>query len=179
MSVLATNGPQSYTLDLGGLPIQQAQNLDWNTLGNWNPDGDAASNSAPSHPYSTYTVVPGARLRSPPGAANSIFPGFFTPGIQVIVAGTGVWTNNPGAADLSMGEIRFKHANPGTNYFKQLVMNGGQLDTGDNGLLVIQGRMDVLANTPFYVDSAANDTTRGYRIESWLTGNGNIEYHSF
>src|SRR5258705_9444810 len=129
MSVLATNGPQSYTLDLGGLPIQQAQNLDWNTLGNWNPDGDAASNSAPSHPYSTYTVVPGARLRSPPGAANSIFPGFFTPGIQVIVAGPRGCTHNPHAARLRKGAIRFHHTHPGTNHFKQTGTKGGPLGT--------------------------------------------------
>src|SRR5436853_297319 len=27
------------------MPIQEGQNLDWNTLGNWNPDGGAEANA--------------------------------------------------------------------------------------------------------------------------------------
>src|SRR5437763_11718741 len=38
--------------------------------------------------------------------------------------------------------------------------------------------MDTLANTAIYVDSAGS-IGRPYRIESWLTGNGSIEYHDF
>jgi hypothetical protein len=181
LNVLATNGApaQNFTLDFPGTPQVQPQGADWNSLGYWNPGGDSASNSAPQYPYATYTVGPQTRLRSPAGATNSIFPGLFTPGIQLIVVGNGVFTNNFNTNDpVGVGEIRFKHANPGTNYIKQLVVNGGQLDTGDNGLIVIQGRMDVLANSIIYSDSAsAND--RGFRIESWLTGTGGIEYHDF
>ena len=178
--VQATNGiATAYTLDFTGLPIQQVAGLDWNSLNNWNPDGDSAANTAPARPGSTYTVVPGARLRSTAAVSSAIFPGQFTPGTKLILAGIGVWTNNAAAGDLTMGELRFKHNNPGTNFFRQLVMNGGQLDNGDNGMITLQGEMDILANTPIYVDNAAADTTRAYRIESWLTGNGNIEYHAF
>jgi hypothetical protein len=57
-------------------------------------------------------------------------------------------------------------------------MNGGQLDNGDNGGLVIQGEIDVLANTPIYADNAAGND-RPYQIDAGLTGNGSIEYHDF
>jgi hypothetical protein len=186
---------QNYTLDnptstntpFPGFAIQQP-NGDWNTVGNWNPDGDPSDVSAPARPGSTYTVVPGARLRTPAGATNSVFSGgSFTPGIELIVAGSGVWTNNPPTNYPTfpgplIGEIRFKHANnnPATIFIKRLVMNGGQLDNGDNvvGSFAIQGEMDILANTPIYVDSAAANN-RSYRIDSWLTGNGSIEWHDF
>jgi hypothetical protein len=177
LTVLAITGPPTaYTLDFGGLPIQQPGGNDWNTLSNWNPDGDAAANTAPARPGSTYTVVPGARLRPPAAGTFNAFPGAFTPGTQLILAGIGVFTNNAPAGDVTMGELRFKHPNPGTNFYRQLVMNGGQLDNGDAGVITIQGEMDILANTPIYVDTAGT-TGRGYRLESWLTGNGGIEYH--
>ena len=57
-------------------------------------------------------------------------------------------------------------------------MNGGQMDTGDNGVVTIQGRIDILANTPIYADSAAGND-RPYQIDAWLTSNGSIEYHDF
>jgi hypothetical protein len=177
--VQAIAGPaQAYTLDFVGAPIQQPQGADWNTLANWNPDGDSAANSAPAHPGSTYTVLPGARLRCPTNV-NNIFPGALTPGIQLMVNGIGVWTNNPPVGDLTMGELRFKHSGgPGTNYFRKLVMNGGQIDNGDAGFCVIQGEMDILANTPIFVDSGGA-TNRGYRIEASLTGSANLEYYDF
>jgi hypothetical protein len=109
-------------------------------------------------------------MRTPANAVSSIFPG-----IVLTNNGSGIFTNNN---DFSIGEIRFKHANPGTVFFQRLVMNGGQIDNADNGTLVIQGEIDVLANTPIYVDSAAaND--RVYQIDAWLTGYGSIEYHDF
>jgi hypothetical protein len=151
------------------MTVQQAQNSDWNTGTDWS-DGLPASTSSVSKPGSTYTVLTGARLRSPANAASSVFPG------NVLTnSGNGIFTNNN---DASIGEIRFKHANPGTVFFPRLVLNGGQMDNGDNGVLTIQGRIDVLANSPIYADSAAaND--RPYQIDAWLTGNGSIEYRDF
>src|SRR5436190_3129296 len=106
--------------------------------------------------------------------------------------GNGVWINNPDGTyptnSPTMGEIRFKHfVNASTNaaglasvFFKKLVMNGGQLDNGDNTTngFALRGEIDVVANSVIYVDSAANQA-RGYRIESWLTGTGSIEWHDF
>jgi len=56
-------------------------------------------------------------------------------------------------------------------------MNGGQVmrPSRRRGIqCVINGEMDILANTPFYDDSA-NDA--GYTINAFLTGGGQIEYH--
>ncbi len=72
-----------------------------------------------------------------------------------------------------MGELRCK-STPVT--IAHLIMNGGQLDasvgTGAASITVVNGQMDILANTPIYDDST-ND--QGMTINSFLTGNGNIE----
>jgi len=167
LTLLPTGPAMDLTLDYGGLPIVQPTGSDWNTPDNWS-DGNPASLSALANPGSTYTVPAGARLRSPVGGVNSVFPGNI-----LTVAGDGVWLENSTTA----GEIRFKHANQGTNYFKKLVMNGGQLDSGDNGLLVIAGEMNVLANAPIYTDAAAGQD-RPWQIDAWLTGDGSVEYHA-
>ena len=75
----------------------------------------------------------------------------------------------------TIGEIRLE-ASPTT--FPRLVMSGGQVDAsiGDYfGLqYVINGEMDIDANTPFYDDST-NDA--GFMINAFLTGAGQIEFH--
>jgi len=203
LTVSASSPAQPYTLNFdlgpGPLPIQQVAGLDWNTLNNWNPGGDSAANTAPAQPGSSYTVVEGARLRSPVGLTNAVFPGdVYTP-ITVFVNGNGIFTNNPpgdytnGAPGTMVGEIRFKHfvnadssgASLASVFFKKLVMNGGQLDNGDNTTngFAIRGEMDILANTPIYADTASAQA-RCFRIESWLTGNAGggangIEWHDF
>jgi hypothetical protein len=169
LTIKPTFPPTTFTLDLGGAPIVQPTPNNWDTLANWNPDGLSASESALQRPGSTFEVVPGARLRSPENLAFAAFPGDV-----LTVSGDGVYANG-GAPTI--GEVRFKHANPGTNYFKRLVMNGGQLDTGDAGNFVITGQMDILANTPIYNDNTGSD--RGYQIDAWLTGTGTVEYHGY
>ncbi|MDB6108509.1 MAG: multidomain protein with s-layer y region, glug motif, ig motif, i-set domain, pkd domain, partial [Pedosphaera sp.] len=155
------------------LNLQQAQNLDWDTLVNWDDGqgGLSATESALKLPGSTYEVLAGARLRTPFAATNSTFPGNV-----LTISGSGVWVNNN---DATIGELRFKHPTPATVNFKKLVMNGGQLDTGDNGLVIIAGELNINhTNAPIYVDSAAaND--RAYQIDAKITGSGNIEYHAF
>ena len=140
LTLLPTGPALDLTLDFGGAPIVQPTGSDWNTANQWS-DGKPASLSALGNPGSTYRVVPGARLRSPVDASYAAFPGDI-----LTLEGDGVYS--PDGASGTIAEIRFKHANPGTNYFKRLVMNGGQIDSGDNGIMVIAGRMDVLANTP-------------------------------
>jgi hypothetical protein len=168
LTVLPTGPPLNITLDFGGTPIVQPQNTDWETPNNWS-DGNPASYSALTNPGSSYFVVAGARLRSPVNSADVRFPGD-----TLTVNGDGVFAEN----GTAIGEIRFKHIAGGVVRFKRLIMNGGQLDSGDNGNIVIAGRMDVLANTPIYADSAAGQD-RPYQIDAWLTGNGNIEYRAF
>jgi hypothetical protein len=155
------------------LNLQQPQNSDWDTLVNWDDGqgGLSATESSLKLPGSTYEVLAGARLRSPPLTTNSVFPG-----TVLTIDGSGVWVNNN---DATIGELRFKHPNPGTVTFKKLVMNGGQLDTGDNGLITILGELNINnTNAPIYVDSAAGND-RPYQIDAKLTGSGNIEFHAF
>ncbi|HEY5914252.1 MAG TPA: immunoglobulin domain-containing protein [Verrucomicrobiae bacterium] len=168
LTILPTGPAMNLALDYGGTAIVQPAGNDWNTPNQWT-DGRPASLSALAIPGSTYTVPAGARLRSPVNAAASVFPGDI-----LTVNGDGAWMQDSPTA----GEIRFKHANPGSVYFKRLVMNGGQLDSGDNGIIAIQGRMDILANTPIYADTGAGQD-RPWQIDAWLTGTGSIEYHAF
>ena len=99
--------------------------------------------------------------------------------MDVTVDGDGIWVRDPGAG-ATIGEIRLKQPTYGTVNgivnFPRLRMNGGQLDAGNDGLVIVGGRMDILTNTPINNDSG-ND--RGYRIDAQLTGSGTIEYHGY
>jgi hypothetical protein len=175
LTVLATNAAQNITLS-----VQEVAGADWNTAGQWSDSlgGVAASVSAAAFPGSTYEVLPGSRLRTPTAPPNNIFPG-----IVLTNDGTGVFTNNP-AAGAPNAEIRLKQTNPGaiTNpavvVFPRLVMNGGQVDLGSDGLAVIQGEIDIITNAIFYVDSGGG-ANRWYQIDAFLTGSASIEYHAF
>lgn len=169
LTVLPTSPATNITLNFGGAPIVQPAGFDWNTVTNWS-DGNPASLSVYSSPGSTYDVVVGSRLRSPAGTNYVAFPGNV-----LTVDGDGTFENGTLTA---VGEFRFKHPDPGTNYFKKLVLNGGQLDNGDNGLIVIQGEINVTTNSSIYVDSAAG-TDRSYEIDAALTGTGDLLWHQW
>ncbi|MEO6034812.1 MAG: immunoglobulin domain-containing protein [Verrucomicrobiota bacterium] len=169
LTIKPTSPAENITLNYGGIPLQQAIGQNWNTITNWS-DGLAASESALSKPGSTYDVIPGARLRSPEGVAVSTFPGN-----MLTVEGDGIWVNNP-AGGSTLGELRFKQPIPGTVGFKKLVLNGGQLDLGNDGVVVLTGELNVRTNSSLNNNSAAD---RGFQIDSWLTGTGAIEYHAY
>jgi hypothetical protein len=160
----------NFTLNYGGTPIVQPVGSDWNTPNNWS-GGNPAKVSEFSNPHSSYEVVVGSRLRTPAGTTGNIFPGD-----NLVIDGSGVFENGTLNA---VGELRFKNNNAAsTNYFSQLVLNGGQLDIGDNTALVVQGQLNVSNNSSIYVDSTAvND--RGMQIDSWLTGSGNLFWHEW
>jgi len=176
LTILTPGASNNYTLDLGGIPVVLGVGNDWNTTNSWNPDGQAASVSKYSNPGSTYEVVVGSRLRTPAGTNYIIFPGD-----QLTVDGGGVWEDGTLAG---VGELRFKNTSLlATNYFKKLVLNGGQLDNGANNgsdalVAVIQGQMDVTSSSTIYVGATAL-VDRGYQIDSWLTGAGNLFWHQF
>jgi hypothetical protein len=166
LTVLPTGPPINITLDYGGIPVVQPQGADWNTPTNWS-DGNPASVSVYANPGSTYDVVVGSRLRPPPGTNFVVFPG------NVLkIEGGGVFENGTLAA---VGELRFKHPDPGTNVYPKLVLNGGQLDNGDNGNIVLLGEIDVLSSSAIYVDTAAG-VDRSVQINSWLTGSGDLTW---
>jgi alpha-L-arabinofuranosidase len=146
------------------LSAQMAIGQDWNTTNLWS-DGNAASNSAALPGYNMYEVLPNARLRTPAVGGGNF------PGSLLTADGDGNFAPNGGP---NIGEVRLESS---PNTFPRLVMNGGQIDASIGGgagiQCVINGEMDILANTPFYDDSA-NDA--GYTINAFLTGKGQIEF---
>jgi len=179
LTVLTPGPPLNFTLDFGGTPVVEAIGADWNSLNSWNPDGLSALVSAEyANPGgSTFEVVVSSRLRTPAGSNYNVFPG-----VQLTIDGDGVFENDASVSPAAVGEIRFKATTtPSTNYFPDLVLNGGQLDNGgdaagDNTLEVIQGELNVAANSQIYVDSTAT-VDRSYQIDAWLTGSGTLFWH--
>lgn len=152
------------------MAVQQAAGFDWDNAIDWS-DFQAATDSAAQKPGSTYELLPGSRMRTPQNPSRAVFPGDV-----LMLQGNGMWTNNPPAAHTDIAEIRLKQPNPGSIYFKKLVMNGGQIDTGNDNVAVIQGQMDIRAKAPIYNDGTAD---RGLRLDAWITGAGSIEYHGY
>ncbi|MFZ0828411.1 MAG: LamG-like jellyroll fold domain-containing protein [Verrucomicrobiia bacterium] len=144
------------------LALAMGAGLDWDTTTNWS-DGNPASVSAAANPANVYDVLAGALLRSPV-AGGATFPGN-----QLIVNGDGTWVSG---GSTTISEFRAE-ASPVTVPWLQ--MNGGQFDVSGTGnsQSVLNGQMDILANTPFYNDPA-ND--QGLTVNSFLTGAGNVEW---
>ncbi|HET7625271.1 MAG TPA: immunoglobulin domain-containing protein [Verrucomicrobiae bacterium] len=153
------------------MSVVESNPQDWDTAANWS-DGLAASVSSVSKPGSTYHILPGAALRTPATSATAEFPGDV-----LYVEGNGEFTT--AIAGSGIGGLLLKGANPSTIHFKKLVMAGGEIlnfiNSGGNAVLT--GELNVVSNTPIF---AADDTrARTIRIESKLTGDGNIEYHGY
>lgn len=166
LTVLPTGPATNLTLDYGGVPVVQPAGSDWNTPTNW-VDGNPASVSVFANPGSSYDVVIGSRLRPPAGTNFAVFPG------NVLkIEGSGIFENG---AVTATAELRFKHPDPGTNVYPKLILNGGQLDNGDNGTIVVLGEIDVISNSTIYVDSAAG-VDRTIQINSWLTGSADLTW---
>ncbi len=181
ITLSATGPAMNFTLDLGGAAIFQGINIDWNSSTNWNPGGLPASTTQYANPGSSYEVVPGAQLRSPQNGPSLIT----FPGAKLTIDGNGIFTNVAAAGQTTVGQLKFKEFTiPQTNYYPLLVMAGGELDNGgDNGglfpsTIVIQGTVNIISNTPIYVDTGGS-TQRPYQIDAFLEGNGGIEYHDF
>ncbi|HEY4414106.1 MAG TPA: immunoglobulin domain-containing protein [Verrucomicrobiae bacterium] len=171
LTILTPGPAMNFTLDFGGTPINQGIGNDWNTANSWNPGGQPASTELFMNPGSTNEVVVGSRLRTPAATAYNVFPN-----AQLTVDGSGVFENGTLNA---VGELRFKNNNsPSTNYFNNLVLNGGQLDLGDNTYEVIQGQLSVANNSTIYIDSTSG-VDRTYQIDSWLTGSANLLWHQY
>ena len=169
LNVQATGAAEAVTMS-----TQEAAGADWDTLATtyWS-DGNPVSLSAYAYPGTTYELLAGARLRTPANTVNSVFEG------QILtVDGTGVLTNNP-AAGAPSAEIRFKEPSSGSTVtISNLVMNGGQLDLGIDGVAILEGLVNILTNTPMYVDSAG-DANRQLQINSQIIGSASIEWAAF
>ncbi len=176
LTVQATGPAETNAANFGGVNIQEAAGADWNTVNTWT-DGLAASISAIEFPGTTYEVQIGQRVRNPAGSTSSAFPGN-----TLQIDGTGTVLDGNVAAGNATGEFRTKHSiDPATVFFPNLILNGGQLDCGDNGTIVIQGQITVGTNAVgtngiIYVNGGGAGTTRNYEIDSYITGNGSMEY---
>ncbi len=178
LTVLPTSPATNFTLNYGGPPINQAANNDWNKAGIWNPGGLSVTTSAYAYPGSSYEMVVGSRTRNPATNTYNFFPG-----ASLIVDGDGIIEN--GSLN-QVSEIRFKNNAAGsslaggfysTNYFPNLVLNGGQLNIGDNTMIVLQGKMTVAANSVIY--NSGNGTNQSYQIDACLAGNSNLQFYNY
>jgi len=176
LTVTPVGPPINFTLNYNGTPIQEGIGADWNNANVWNPGGLSASNSVIGNPGSTFEVVVGSRLRNPTATTNNFFPG-----TQLIVDGDGIFEN--GTLN-NVGEIRFKNVAASalltggfvtTNYFPDLVLNGGQLNIGDNTTVNIQGQVTVTNNSILYA-GGTGATNQSFQIDAFLTGSGTLEY---
>jgi hypothetical protein len=168
-----TGPATNFTLNYGGSAIVQPSGADWNSTNNWSPLGVGAMLSVFADPASTFEAKTGSRLRTP--TTSAIFPGN-----QLILDGSGVFENDGSGNPTNVSELRFKNGDAAmTNYFNSLVLNGGQLDAGNNGIEIIQGNMNVASNSTIYVDNGATTQERGYRIDAQLSGSGNLLWHEY
>jgi hypothetical protein len=166
-----TGPATNFTLNYGGANLIQPGGADWNSTNNWNPLGIGAQLSSLANPASSFEIKTGSRLRTP--TTSAAFPG-----LQLTVSGNGIFENN-GGNPVNIGELRFKNADVVmTNYFNNLVLNGGELDAGNNGVQIVQGTVTVASNSTIYVDSGSTGD-RGFRIDARLTGSGNLFWHQF
>ena len=124
-----TGGAQSVTTAVTEVPGQ-----DWNTASTWS-SGQSAYATAASSPGSTFEVLPGALLYSVNNETNLSFPGE-----QLTIDGT----NQVGVP----AELLLDHPSPATTFFFQdLTLNGGKVDNGNDGLVTLEGGLEVVTNS--------------------------------
>ena len=179
LTVLPPGPPINFALNYGGNPVVEGIGADWNSANVWNPGGLPASTSAIfGNPGSSYEIVVGSRMRNPAATTYNAFPG-----AKLIVDGDGIIENN---TLNGVGEIRFKNSAAGaatdmlyysTNYFSDLVLNGGQLNIGDNTTIVIQGQVTAATNSILY--NSGNGVNETFQIDAYLTGNGGIQFYNY
>ncbi len=169
LTVMDAGPATTFTLNYNG-PVQQGIGADWNSINAWSPLGLPASTSVYANPGSTFEVVVGSRMRNPQSTTYNVFPG------NVLqIDGDSIFENS---TVTNVGEIRFKDttpAIPSTNYFPNLVLNGGQLNIGDSMDLILQGAVTVATNSTLY--ALGTGTNQTFRIDSYLTGGGAVQLY--
>jgi hypothetical protein len=166
-----------------GAQVMQSGN-DWNTPGYWwdgSQDGGlAASTLASEYPGVPFVVPPGSLLLTPAGASAALFPGG-----ELDLDGDGNFVNgNPGGNSGSLTTTSALDLQGGANagstnayelYFTNLVINGGQIDAGVQGVGTLDGAMTIgPSNACFYTDTS-NTGDAGWQVNSVLSGAGTIE----
>jgi hypothetical protein len=137
LTVLPTTGnSQDVTLS-----VWEAAGQDWNTASVWS-DALSAYATAVSYPGSTFEVLPGAQLCTVNSATSLSFPGE-----ELTIDGV----NSNGVP----GELLLAHQAPATTlFFQNLTLDGGQMDNGNDGLVTIEGTINVATNSLIASDPA-------------------------
>jgi hypothetical protein len=137
--------------------VQQAGGLNWSQA-IWQPGGVTPTAG------NTYECVAGGnptRIRNPVSGGIQTFPG---DSLQLDAA-TEI------RAKIPLTAIDF----PGVGGNAGLIMNGGNLDTGDNGaVFTITGVMLVQAPSTFTCGDASANDTRGWRVETQIRGSAGL-----
>jgi hypothetical protein len=129
----AAGGAQNITL-----AVNEPAGEDWNST-NWS-DGLSAYESTGAYPGSTFEVLPNAQVRTVDSASNIAFPGE-----QLTIDGV--------SSNTLPGELLLNHTAPNVTFtFPSLIMNGGRIDNGSDGLVTITGGLDIVSNTPIASD---------------------------
>ena len=115
------------------MSVVETTGQDWDTAINWS-DGNPASLSAYSEPGSTYVVLPGAALQTPTVASNTSFPG-----AHLVVSNTGA--------------LLLEHIGARSVGFADLLVDGGLIDNGADGLVTVTGQLHVANNVTLYTDT--------------------------
>ncbi len=176
---------------------QQSSGAFWDSTSFWNPGGLTATATIAGDPAATFELKIGSRMRSPNGSTFSTFPG--TAANTLTADGTGLFFDPNTAGTLynaNESEIRFKQGgssdlangatgNPGFGVIviANLIMNGGLLDTGNAGTVVLTNGVITVTNgygtnmmSYFYNDGFLD---RGFQIYSQLAGSANLGTHMY
>lgn len=155
------------------MSVTQTGSQSWMTASSWS-DGLSAVDSAIQKPGSVYHILAGGAMRTP---ATTNAPNVF-PGDTLSVEGNGVGIQNGGPAIGALNPIGSASTlAPLVLSVKKLIMAGGEICslTGSGDLVINGGEVNVVSNTPVLV---SNPQTGGnIRIDSQLTGNGNVDYY--
>jgi len=136
--------------------VQQGVGANWNGA-IWQPGGVSPTVG------NTYEATAGGnptRLRNPATAAVQTFPG----DSLTLDAGSEIRAKQPGAT------LDF----PGVGGNAGLILNGGNMDTGDNSVFPVTGSILVQANSSFSCGDTGGNNTRGWQIGASISGSGNL-----
>ena len=167
LTVLKQGGASNWTTVLN-----EGLGSDWSTVNTWVENTNGADYLSAVYPGSSFFVLGNAVTRTPNAAIDATFPIYAS---KLEIDGDGTFSLPSG---LTIGTLQFKNASNGRVTFRKLVMNGGQMNNGqDDSSVIVAGEVDILTNTPIFEDNASGTGDRGYRFDAWLTGAGTMEVH--
>ncbi len=184
ISVTIQAPPSALTLAYGAAHggLLMKTGADWNSTGYWQ-DGTAdgglpASPLARLLPDVPFVVPAGSLVRTPEGALTSTFPGN-----ELILEGDGRFNPNVGNVTNTFSILACKQGSSATRageiLFTNLIINGGEVDVGVNGIAVLNGAIRIGPANAFFYEDYTGMADRGFQINSVISGSGSIELHLY